>query len=323
VKGRAVLAGGLAAWSTLTLLQVVPAFLLVVMLLLRRGRLLPFCVAWIGPVAAVTAVLSWATDGAYWRQTVSFHLAKVAISDGNGGSLSPLLRHDQVLLVLGLIACFVLSWRTDADTRWTAVASATSITINVLFFAQRPVVFGWYLVPLFLCLSILLGSAAAALFERSEHRAHTLARLAVPLLAGAVVLLAGERLTASSLGQPLPVASLEEIVSFLRARRQDDGSLTVFGDSSVTPWIALYAGVEVTQMHVDTNVQRFLTDPGLCARLTGVLENHPSTVIVTRDSGGIGTLPCFRTFLKTRYERVALFSDPVTNVAYQLFSLSR
>jgi hypothetical protein len=80
--------------------------------------------------------------------------------------------------------------------------------------------------------------------------------------------------------------------------------VSLFGDSTVAPLVALEAGVKITGDLVDTNVQRVRAGNLSADEILALLQRHPRALLLFGGHTGIGTLPELRRLTAQHYEVV-------------------
>ena len=103
--------------------------------------------------------------------------------------------------------------------------------------------------------------------------------------------------------QPAMVAAVTE-------QAASNPQLSLFGDSTVAPMVALQAHVPLTADLVDTNMQRVRTGNLAVPEILALLDTSPSALLLLGASGGIGSLPELRAYVGQHYTALHEFQSP-------------
>lgn len=103
--------------------------------------------------------------------------------------------------------------------------------------------------------------------------------------------------------QPAMVAAVAEQAS-------PNPQLSLFGDSTIAPLVALQAHVPLTADLVDTNMQRVRTGNLAVSEILALLETSPQALLLLGASGGIGALPELRAYVGQHYSALQEFQSP-------------
>ena len=109
------------------------------------------------------------------------------------------------------------------------------------------------------------------------------------------------------------------LVAKVRELEAASPGLTLFGDSSLAPSVALDAGVRIPGDFVDTNIERFRSGVVKFATVAALLDAHPLTTLLIDPKSGIGSLPEMQAYIGEHYVEVARFGDHTgdTQILYQ------
>lgn len=90
--------------------------------------------------------------------------------------------------------------------------------------------------------------------------------------------------------------SYPALVEAVRRAAAERPGLTLLGESTVAPLVALEAGVPITGDLVDTNTQRLQAGHLAIGEVLALLDAHPSALVLSC-GGGITTVPAFRAYV--------------------------
>ena len=259
----------------------------------RQGRALRFVAG--GMTWPAGVALAWLLFGeAYGLQTVAYHLRKVAQSPKPWPihRIIGFLRADWAAVAFGLAA-----WLgRGASSRRLAALAWQSLLVVCLY---RSLQSYYFTLPLAL-LCAAGGVGAVALTRLAAHRfggptarTHVAACLTFVLVWSLSALPNLHAAVARRSFQPVVDAELTQLGQQILARPPASGLL--WGDTSVTPALALRTGLPIAARFVDTNDQRF--DAGLTTPqtvITTVLARHRPGVLMVAHHGVYRVAPLRR-----------------------------
>jgi len=115
---------------------------------------------------------------------------------------------------------------------------------------------------------------------------------------------------------------VDAVIEAAQVHQQGDESITLFGDSTTVPLVALDAGCAVTGDVVDTNLQRFRSGHLALSRVKALLQMNPKALVLIGRQRGIGTIPAFRQYVAAHYAPVREFNSQ-TGRRYLLLARKR
>ena len=96
-------------------------------------------------------------------------------------------------------------------------------------------------------------------------------------------------------------------------------SLSLFGNSAITPLLALDTDLSVLSDIIDTNIERFRTGSLTVEGVTALLEDHPEALLVLNPAEGVGSISPLFPYFKQKYNEIARFRSH-TGVVVSLLS---